>query len=308
MLRRQAPAFSDAFSFSSKDAADAEAIEKEVEIEQAGVAFPGRHKLARFCVVGARAKTKMLLQIVPAADVITGKNVEAAHAAQERVFGGPSADAANGEQFFESRVVVELVERFEMQVAGSDRAAELKDGAFLIVAVAEGAKRAGSDVCKISGRGARMCGGTGGSGVSEVFNEAIQEHHADVQRNLLARNGIEKSFEDGGIARRLEADERGGERAQSFLFRGEGVERAEVDREAEHSFESGAKDRFERRRAIRARCRNAEARTRGRADLLDGEFDDLIACVRVEKKRAAIRLAVPAVKNVFWAAAQRPDG
>ena len=56
----------------------------------------------------------MLLEFVPAADVVTGKNIQATHAAKERVFGGPSADSPNGGEVFERGVVVEVVERFEI--------------------------------------------------------------------------------------------------------------------------------------------------------------------------------------------------
>lgn len=297
-----------------EDAAGAEAVEKEVQVEQAGVAFPGSHELAGFCVVGTRAKAMVLLKIVPAADIVSGEDVEAPHAAQERVFGGPTTDAANGEEFFERSGVVKLMEGFEIQFAGSDGAAEFKDGAFFVVAVAEGAKSAGGDVRKIGGcragppRRAGIRRRIGGGGAAEIFDEAIQEHHADVERHLLARNSVQQSFEDGGIARRFEADECGSERAQSFLFCGEGVEGAEIDGEAKHAFERGAKDGLKRGSAIRAACGDAEARMRGRVDLLDGEFDDVTACVCGDGKCAAISLAVPAIENVFGAAAQCPNG
>lgn len=43
--------------------------------------------------------------------------------------------------------------------------------------------------------------------------------------------------------------------------------------------------------------------------MLDGQFDDLItyACICIERKNAAIGLAIPAIENVFGAAAQSPD-
>lgn len=279
-----------------------------MEVEQASVIFPGRHELAGFCVVGARAKAKVLFQVVPAADIVSGENIEAPHAAQERVFCGPTANAPNGEQFFERVAVVELMEGLEIQIAGSDRAAEFKNGAFFIVTVAEGAKCAGRDAGEILGQRTSVRGGIGRSGAAEIFNQAIQEHHADVQGNLLARNGVEESFEDGGIAGRLETGERGGERAQGFLFCGEGIERAEIDGQAEHAFESGANEGLKRGSRTRTVCGDAEARMRGVRDLLDGEFDDLIACACGERKSAAVGLAVPAVENILGAAAQCPDG
>lgn len=173
-----------------KDAAGAEAVEKEVQIQQAGVILPGRHELASFCVVGARAKAKVLFEIVPAADVVSRENIEAAHAAQQRVFGGPAANAANGEEFFEGGGVVELMKGFEIQFAGSDGTAEFENGSFFVLTVAEGAKRAGRNDGEIGGNGTGVRGGIGGSGAAEVFDEAIQEHDADIERNLLARDRV----------------------------------------------------------------------------------------------------------------------
>ena len=52
----------------------------------------------------------MLLKFVPAADVVAGENIQAAHAAKEGVFGGPAADSTNGGEARESGGVVEIVE------------------------------------------------------------------------------------------------------------------------------------------------------------------------------------------------------
>lgn len=53
---------------------------------------------------------------------------------------------------------------------------------------------------------------------------------------------------------------------------------------------------------------DGETRMRGGAGLLDGNFNDFAADFSIESKRAAIHLAVPAVENVFRAAAQCPCG
>lgn len=141
------------------------------------------------------------------------------------------------------------------------------------------------------------------SRATEILDEAIQEHDADVERNLLAGDGVEESFENGGIARRLESGECGDERAEWFVLCGEGIEVAEIDAEAEHAVEFGAKSGFDFGGAVRRFQLDAQARMRGRADLLDGEFDDARAGFRFEEEGAAINLTVPAVENVFRAAA-----
>jgi hypothetical protein len=120
---------------------------------------------------------------------------------------------------------------------------------------------------------------------------------------LLAGNGVEKSFENCGIARRLEADKSIRELTEEFLFCGEGVEIAEVDFEAEHIFEGRAKSGFQVGTvAFRVSC-DGEARMRSGGRLFDSNFDDFI----VNEQGAAVALAVPTVENVFWAAAQGPD-
>lgn len=290
-----------------EDGAGAKAVEKEMKIEQAGVFFPGREELASFIVVGAGAKTEMLTQIVPAADVIAGEDVEAAHAAKQSVFGGPAADAADGEKFFESVGVAERAERFEIEFTGCDGAAKFENGAFFVLAVAEGAKRAGGEGREIGGRRASPRGGVGGSGVAKVLNEAVQQHDADVEGNLLAGDGIEESFKDRGIARRLEASESSYERAELFVFCGEGIEIAEIDIQAEHAVEFGANRRLDFGDAVRRFQFDAQARMRGRPNLLDGDFDGMTARFCFERKSATINLTVPAIENVFRTAAEGPD-
>lgn len=66
----------------------------------------------------------MFLQVAPAADVVAGEDVEAAESAKQSVFGGPAADAADGEKFFEGGRVAEFGERFEVEFAGGDGATE----------------------------------------------------------------------------------------------------------------------------------------------------------------------------------------
>ncbi len=66
----------------------------------------------------------MFLQVAPAADVVAGEDVEAAESAKQSVFGGPAADAADGEKFFEGVGVAEFGERFEVEFAGGDGATE----------------------------------------------------------------------------------------------------------------------------------------------------------------------------------------
>lgn len=208
-----------------------------MKIKEAGIIFPRREELASFCVVGASAEVKVLLKIAPAANVIAGENVEAAHAAKKRVFGGPAADAPNRKEFFERSGIVKFTEGFQVQCAGGNGAAEFENRALFLMAVAEGAKRARRNAGEVGGEWAGVDGGVCERRAAESFDEAIQQHHADVERNLLAGNGVEERLENGGIARRFEAFERGDERTERFLFCREGVKIAAIDFQAEHAFE-----------------------------------------------------------------------
>jgi hypothetical protein len=99
-----------------------------MEVEKASVIFPRSEELASFCVVGARAKAEMFLEVV-----------QAAHATKKGVFGGPASDAANGEKFFEGSRIAEFVEGFKVQFARGDGPAQFEDGAFFILAVTKSA-------------------------------------------------------------------------------------------------------------------------------------------------------------------------
>lgn len=217
-----------------------------MKIKKTGIILPGREELASFFIIGTRAEAEMLLQIVPATDVVAGENVETTQSAKQGVFGGPAADAANGEKFFEGGGVVEFGERFEVDFTGGDGATEFENGALFILAVAESAERAGGKGSELGGRRAGMSGvGFSRRRCAEIFHEPIQQHDADVQRDLLAGNGVEERFENRRIAGRLETGEFGDEYAELFVFSGERVEVAEIGAEAEHAVESRANGRLD---------------------------------------------------------------
>src|SRR5690348_12146049 len=93
-----------------------------------------------------------------------------------------------------------------------------------------------------------------------------------------------------------------------FLRSGECVERAKVGVEAKHAFESRAQRRIEFARRMRRKSGDPQARTRGGANLLHGDFDRLWRTVFIERERAPVGVAVPAVEDVFRAASQGPHG
>jgi len=247
----------------------------------------------------------MFLEFVPAADVVAGENIQTAHAAEERIFGGPAADSANCGEMRERGGVVEIVERFEIEFAGGEGAAEFEDGALLLLAVTHGAQSAGRNAGQIfRGRAAMERVGCGRSGFAESLHEAIEKHDADVERNLLAGDGVEQGFENCGIAGRFEAGELGDERLEIFLCCGERAESAEIDLSAEEALDYGAQNYFGVGGNFFCGGGDSEAGTRRRAGLLDGEFHD---CV-FDCERATICLTVPAIEKIFWAAAKEPRG
>ncbi len=125
---------------------------------------------------------------------------------------------------------------------------------------------------------------------------------------MLAGDGVEESFKDCGIARRLEASERDDKRTELFVFCSERVEVAKVYVEAEHAVEFGANGGFDFGGAVRRFQLDLQARTLRRANLLDSKFNDARAGFRLEGESTAVNLTVPAVENVFRAATQRPNG
>src|SRR5579872_906513 len=276
-----------------------------MKIDQAGEGFPGREELLRFFVTGTFAETEMFLEFVPAADVVAGENIQAAHAAKERVFGGPAADSANGGETCERGAVVEIGERFESYFSGGYGAAEFEDGALFLLAVTHGAQSAGGNGGQIfRGRATVESVGCGRGGFAKRLHEAIEKHDANVKRNLLAGDGVEQGFENRGITRRLETSELGDERLEMFLGCRERVESAEIDLSAEKALDYGAQKDFGVGGDFFCCCRDSEAGTRWRAGLLDGEFDDGV----FERERAAICLTVPAIEKIFGAAAKDPRG
>ena len=274
-----------------------------MKIDQAGEGFPGCEELARFIVAGTFAETEMLLEFVPAADVVAGENIQAAHAAKERVFGGPAADSANGGEARESGSVVELVQRFEIYSSGDDGAAEFEDGAFLLLTVAHGAQGARGNAGQIfRGRAALERVGCGRGGFAERLDEPIEKHDADVKRNLLAGDGIEQGFENCRVTGRFETSELGDERLEMFLSSLERVESAEIDLSAEEAFDCAAQNYFGVDGNFFCGGGDGEARARRRAGLLDREFDDGV----FKRERATICATVPAIEKVFGAAAKDP--
>jgi len=247
----------------------------------------------------------MLLEFVPAADVVAGENIQATHAAKERVFGGPAADSANGGETRESGGVVEIVERFEIYFAGGYGAAEIENGALFLLAVTHGAESAGRNAGQVFGGRAgveRVSCGRGG--FAESLHEAIEKHDADVKRHLLTGDGVEQCFEDCGIAGRFETGELSDKRLEMFLRCRERVEGTEIDLSAEEALDFGAQNYFGVGGDFFCGGGDSDARARWRAGLLDGEFDDRV----FERERAAICLTVPAIEKIFGAAAKDPRG
>lgn len=229
-----------------------------MKIDEAGVIFPGSKEFARFRVIGARAQAEMLLQIVPAADVIAGENIEATHATEERVFSGPATDAANRGQACESGGIVVVAEGFQIEAAGGDGKAEFEDGALFARAVTECAKGTGAKIRQILRVRTGAGGGVRRRRAAEILHQPIEEHDSNVQRDLLARDGVEQSLEDSRIPGRFEAGKRDNERAQRFLFRREGVKIAKMNPEAEHVLQRGAQSRFEFAGRVRRISRDAQ--------------------------------------------------
>lgn len=290
-------------AFSSEARHGGQAVEEEVKINQAGEGFPGREELLRFFVAGTFAQTEMLLEFVPAADVVTGKNIQAAHAAKERVFGGPSADSANGGEARERGGVVEVVERFEIYFAGGDGTAEFENRALFLLTVTHGAESAGRNAGQIFRRRATVERvGCGRDGLAERLHETIQKHDADVKGNLLAGDSVEQGFENRRVTRRFETGEFGDERLEMFLSCGKRVEGAEINLSAKKALDYGAQNCFGVGGNLFCRGSDAEARARRRTGLLDGEFDDGV----FDCERAAICLTVPAIEKIFRTAAKDP--
>lgn len=82
---------------------------------------------------------------------------------------------------------------------------------------------------------------------------------------------------------------------------------AKVNAEAEHVLQRGAKRRFDCRIAAGCFHCDAQTRMRGRADLLNGEFNDR-RINGADAERAAIGFIIPAVENIFRATPKGPDG
>src|SRR5690348_8146341 len=184
-----------------------------MEVDEAGVIFPGGEESARLGVIGARAQAEVLLQVVPAADVVAGKNIEAAHAAEERVFGGPASNAAQGSEALERGLVVEIAKRFEVKFARCYGAAEFEDGAFFAGAVAQRVECARIEFGEIVWLRAGAKQIVARRWPAEIPHHSVEQHDADVERHLLAGDGVEQRFEQSGIARGFYAGERGDERA-----------------------------------------------------------------------------------------------
>lgn len=302
--------FSEAFLQSCDGAFVTETIQKEMKIDEAGVGFPGSEEFPRFFVAGTFVEAKVLLEFVPAADVVTGENIQAAHAAKQRVFGGPSADSANCGETCEGGGVVEIVERFEIQFAGDDGSAEFKDGAFLLLAVAHGAQSARRNGCHIlrgragpPGRaGVESVGRRRRGGFTESLHEAIEKHDADVKRNLLTGDSVEQGLENCGVAGRLETGELSDQRPKMLLRCRERVEGAEIDLRSEEALNFAAQNYFGAGGKFFCGGSDGEAGTRRRADLSNREFDDDV----FDCERATICLTVPTIEKIFRAAAKNP--
>ena len=283
----------------------AEAVEEEVKIDQAGEGSPRREEFARFFVAGTFAETEVLLEFVPAADIVARENIQAAHAAKKRVLGGPSADSANGSETRESGGVVEIGERFEIQFACDDGTADFEDGALFLLAVTHGAQGAKGNAGQVFRRRASVERvGCGRGGFAKSLHEAIEKHDADVKRNLLAGNSVEQGFENCWVTGRLEAGELSDERLEMFLCCRKRVESAEINLSAEKALNCAAQNYFGVGGDFFCGGGDSETRARRRAGLLDGEFDGGV----FEREGSAICLTVPAIEKIFGAAAKDPRG
>ena len=131
--------------------------------------------------------------------VAGGEGVHPSQGAEEEPVGGPGADAAEGEEAFGCFFVGEMAESFQVQGAFGDGGRNVEDVFGLAVAELDGAEA--GDALGKEGRGGRE-GVVGltvvGESVAVVFEQQAADDSGDVGGYLLAEDGLDEGFENGG--------------------------------------------------------------------------------------------------------------
>ena len=99
-------------------AIDGEGVEQEVEVHEAPVRPPYLCQLGHGVVVRCGGKAEAAPEVVAGTDVVARENVIAAQPPQQRVLGAPAADSGKAGQGRQGAVVVRVVERLQVDVAG----------------------------------------------------------------------------------------------------------------------------------------------------------------------------------------------
>ena len=132
--------------------------------------------------------------------------------------------------------------------------------------------------------------------------ESIEQFEAHLQRQLLARERVDNSFEHRRKPGRLHASECVGERPQPRITRGHVVPVGQIDSKPEQPINDRSHPSSLQQRPRRWRCRHDQPRRGRRARLPHGEFGRPSS----EHDHTSIGGAIPAVDQVARTAPQRP--
>jgi hypothetical protein len=113
------------------EAGPGQRVEEQVEVDHARVGMPARYEPVDGLVVQWRVDAEQAPELVVRADVVAGKDVQTAKAAEQHVFRGPAADAAEACQSLDRRAVLESLQGLQVEAVGDHRLGDLNDRASL---------------------------------------------------------------------------------------------------------------------------------------------------------------------------------
>lgn len=249
-------------------------------------------------VIEPPAEMQPSLEILPRADIITGKQVNPAETAEQRVLGRPAPNPPQLTQSCYCILVIELRQRCQINLSRGHGTSQLNERTGLIQTVPECSENGWLDLTEVFRARKRM---TCALKVrAKPIRQAIEQYDPDSQAQLLAGDAVHKRFEQRGKASRFQTTVLQDKPVQSTIALGESIKFIETDRKPKQPVKRCLRRWLDRR----SKPLTSDGDVQSRANLPDAHQhrplfnhqDPLICC------------SVPVIHGVTGAAAQGPDG
>src|SRR5579864_770391 len=281
------------------------AVQQEMEVNQPGIGRPARQRADYAVRVERPPQRQPPGQVVSCSDVIDGKDVEAAQAAQQHVLRRPAPDPAQLFQMRDGGDIIEFFDSFEIDSPGSRHLGQTQNGVGLVPAepkAPEGRRTSGGQIAGSRKRVSLAITATEGGSVP--VRQSIKKDDADRERELLARDRVDETFEHRRKSRWLESPKPLRQPPELAVARGASVKAVQIDAQAQHAFYRRAHGPLHGRSEADPACHHAQPRRVGVALLGHTDLDGPTA----QHEHPSIDTAVPSVHEIVRPPPQGPRG